>query len=226
VLEADQKREASTADLLGGVLRAAILLAMEFILVSLLVPSPWAAHVQQRELADLQSQLGTATAAAVALRATDWYRALLVDPGVVGMSYRMVTLSPEEITQARATGLGPLTQFALWDWLAGRLDVLWWMVRHAVQRLVLLLAWWPFLLLTAVFATADGWLRRRIRQAGFSYASPLRHHYAVRAMRWLVLLGLFGLFLPVPWSPWLIPWVGAVFAVLLALTLANTQKRV
>lgn len=226
MLEADQKREASTADLLGGILRAAILLAMEFILVSLLVPSEWAAHVQQRELADLQAQLGTATAAEVVLRATDWYRALLVDPGVVGMSYHMVTLSPDEILQARASGLGPLTQFALWDWLAGRLDVLWWMIRHAFQRLVLLFAWWPFLLLAAVFATADGWLRRRIRQAGFAYASPLRHHYAVRAMLWLVLLGLFGLFLPVPWSPWLIPCMGAVFAVLLAVTLANTQKRV
>ena len=120
----------------------------------------------------------------------------------------MVTLSPEELAQASATGLGPLTQFALWDWLAGRLDVLWWMIRHAFQRLVLLFAWWPFLLLAAVFATADGWLRRRIRQAGFAYASPLRHHYAVRAMLWLVLLGLFGLFLPVPWSPWLIPCYG------------------
>jgi hypothetical protein len=226
VLEADQKREASTADLLGGLVRAAILLAMEFILISLFVPRPWADHVQAAELAGLQEHLGPTTSAEILLTAEDWYRALLVDPGVVGMSYNLVTLSPDDIAQARASGLGPLTQFALWDWMAGRLDVLWWMIRHAFQRLVLLLAWWPFLLLVAVFAAADGWLRRRIRQSGFTYASPLKHHYAVRGLFWLGILGLFGLFLPVPWSPWLIPVLGALLAALVAVLVANTQKRV
>ncbi|NCA72681.1 MAG: DUF4400 domain-containing protein [Sphingobacteriia bacterium] len=36
------------------------------------------------------------------------------------------------------------------------------------------------IILTA--AIGDGWLRRRIRQYGFVYASPLAHHTALRIL--------------------------------------------
>jgi hypothetical protein len=226
VAEGDQSREAATADLIGGIIRAAILLVMEFIVLSLLIPAEWAERVQASETTALQDQLGTGTAAAIGLTASDWYKTLLVEPGVVAQSYRMVTLSPADIVQAQDTGLGSLTKAAFWNWMGERMDILWWMIRNAFQRLVLLLAWWPYLLVVVAFAAGDGWMRRRIRQSSFAYASPLRHHYAVRGMVWLGLAGLFGLFLPIPWSPWLIPLAGAIVAALVGLALANTQKRV
>jgi hypothetical protein len=58
--------------------------------------------------------------------------------------------------------------------------VIWAALYQALQRLAMLMAWWPFLLLLVAAAWGDGWVRRRIRQSGFAYASPLAHAYALR----------------------------------------------
>ena len=89
----------------------------------------------------------------------------------------------------------------------------------------MLAAWWPFLLLLIAAAWGDGWVRRRIRQAGFAYASPLAHAYALRGIvAVVVLLGLV-LFLPVPLPVLGVPLVGVVLAVLVGAAVANAQKR-
>jgi hypothetical protein len=78
-------------------------------------------------------------------------------------------------------------------------------------------------LLTA--AAVDGWLRRRIRQAGFAYASPLVHAYALRSVTGLsVGIGVV-LLLPIPLPALAVPVAGALLAVLLDLVVANAQKR-
>ena len=68
-------------------------------------------------------------------------------------------------------------------------------------------------------------MRRRIRQSGFAYASPLVHAYALRGIFvTTMLLGLL-LFLPAPLPALGVPVVGALVAVLVGVIVANAQKR-
>ena len=71
----------------------------------------------------------------------------------------------------------------------------------------------------------DGWVHRRIRQAGFAYASPLAHAYALRGIVVIVMLLGLVLFLPVPLPVLGVPLVGVVLAVLVGAAVANAQKR-
>ena len=218
--------EATTADWFGGLVRAAILLIMEFVVVSLLIPAGWMQDIRTREREAMQAELGVHTAAAIVVTANAWYDAVFVAPGVVAASYRLVTLSPQDIAQAKASGLGPLSEAVIWPWIEERLEVLWAMIEHAVRRLVLLVSWWPFALLIGLGASADGFLRRRVRQHSFAYASPLRHHLAVRLMVWTGAVATLALFLPIAWSPLAPPAVMAGAAALVGIALANTPKRV
>jgi len=114
----------------------------------------------------------------------------------------------------RAGALSPLATLPLWSWVAGRLEVIWAALHQALQRLAMLVAWWPLLVLLFAAAWGDGWVRRRIRQSGFAYASPLAHAYALRGIAVVIILLGLVLFLPVPlpalgvpasgrsWPPW------------------------
>jgi len=208
---------------LWALLVGATLLLMEFILLAALVPSAWSERVRDTELAWLHEGLGPTTANAVVQRAEDWYGALFVSPGLVATSYRITLPSDEDVTRAGA--LSPLATLPLWSWVAGRLEVIWAALQQALQRLAMLVAWWPFLLLLLAAAWGDGWVRRRIRQSGFAYASPLAHAYALRGIVVVfVLLGLV-LFLPLPLPALGVPVVGALVAVLVGVIVANAQKR-
>ena len=74
-------------------------------------------------------------------------------------------------------------------------------------------------------AWGDGWVRRRIRQSGFAYASPLAHAYALRGIVVVVVLSGLVLFLPLPLPALGVPVVGALVAVLVGIIVANAQKR-
>ena len=109
--------------------------------------------------------------------------------------------------------------------MAGRLEVIWAAFYQALQRFAMLVAWWPFLLLLIAASWGDGWVRRRIRQAGFAYASPLAHAYALQGIAVIVMLLGLVLFLPVPLPVLGVPLVGVVLAVLVGAAVANAQKR-
>ena len=221
--EAGSYSEARTGNWLWALLVGTILLVMELILFAAPVPATWSERVRATELAWLYQGLGPSTAKAVIERADYWYGDLFVAPGLVETSYR-ITLPNDEDVQ-RAGALSPLATLPLWTWVAGRLEVIWAAFYQALQRLAMLVAWWPFLLLLLAAAWGDGWVRRRIRQAGFAYASPLAHAYALRGIVIIVMLLGLVLFLPVPLPVLGVPLVGVVLAVLVGAAVANAQKR-
>ena len=221
--EAGTYSAARTGNWLWALLVGATLLLMEFILLAALVPTAWSERVHDTERVWLYAGLGPKTATAVMQRAEDWYGMLFVSTKVVETSYRITLPSAEDVKRAGA--LSPLATLPLWTWVAGRLEVVWAALHQALQRLAMLVAWWPFLLLLFAAAWGDGWVRRRIRQSGFAYASPLAHAYALRGIVVVfVLLGLV-LFLPLPLPALGVPVVGALVAVLVGVIVANAQKR-
>ena len=215
--------EARTGNWLWTLLVGAILLVMELILFAALVPATWSERVRDTELAWLHQGLGPSTANAVIERAEHWYGALFVEPGLVATSYRITLPNEEDVDRAGA--LSPLAALPLWSWVAGRLEVVWAAFYQALQRLAMLVAWWPFLLLLLAAAWGDGWVRRRIRQAGFAYASPLAHAYALRGIVVIVMLLGLVLFLPVPLPVLGVPVVAALIGLLVGAAVANAQKR-
>jgi hypothetical protein len=223
VAEARAYSEARTGNWLWALLVGAILLAMEFVLFAALVPASWSERVRDTELTWLQQGLGTMTATAVVERAEHGYRTLFVAPGLLETSYR-ITL-PSETDVQRAGALSPLAALPVWSWVTGRLEVIWAALYQALQRLTMLVAWWPFLLLLLAAAWGDGWVRRRIRQSGFAYASPLAHAYALRGIAVLVMLVALLLFLPLPLPALGVPVIGVLMATLLNVLVANAQKR-
>jgi hypothetical protein len=220
--EAGSYGTARTGNWLWAVLVGAVLLVMELILFAALVPATWSQQVRDTELAWLHQGLGPSTANAVIERAEHWYGALFVEPALVETSYRITLPNEEDV--ARAGALSPLASLPLWSWVAGRLDVIWAAFYQALQRLAVLVAWWPFLLLLLAAAWGDGWVRRRIRQAGFAYASPLAHAYALRGI--LIILMLLGLvlFLPVPLPVLGVPVVAALMGLLVGAAVANPRR--
>jgi len=202
---------------------ATTLIVMEFILLSALVPTDWSNRVRDRENQWLRETMGHETAALVVASAQAWYATVFVDPGLIQGSYDL--LLPDAASINDRPELGKLAASPLWPWVADRLDVIWQALYMAVQRIVLLLAWWPFLAFALVGATADGLLRRRIRQSGFDYPSPLAHRLAVRGMLWMGLLVTLGLLVPLPMPPLAVPVLASVLAAALSLFLTQTQKR-
>jgi hypothetical protein len=94
-----------------------------------------------------------------------------------------------------------------------------------MQRVALLLAWWPLFAFVLVGSMADGLLRRSIHQSGFDYPSPLAHRLAVRGMLWLGILVTLGPLAPLPVSPLAVPVIGTVAGMVLAVMVTQTQKR-
>jgi len=223
VAEAGTYSTARTGNWLWALLVGATLLAMEFILLAALVPTGWSERVRATELAWLQEGLGANTAKAVVERAEHWYSMLFVSPGLVEISYR-ITLPSVADTQ-RGGALSPLAALPVWSWLAGRLDVIWAALYQALQRLAVLMAWWPFFLLLVAAAWGDGWVRRRIRHSGFAYTNPLAHAYALRGIVVIVMVLGLVLFLPLPLPVLGVPIVGALLGCLVGVAVANAQKR-
>ena len=221
--EAGSYDTARTGNWLWTLLVGATLLLMEFILLAALVPTSWSERVRDTELAWLHAGLGARTATAVVQRAEDWYGTLFVSPGLVATSYRITLPGDEDVKRAGA--LSPLATLPLWSWVAGRLEVVWAALHQALQRLAMVIAWWPFFLLLLAAAWGDGWVRRRIRQSGFAYASPLAHAYALRGIVVVFVLLRLVLFLPLPLPALGVPVVGALVAALVGVIVANAQKR-
>jgi hypothetical protein len=202
---------------------AIALLAMEVILLAALVPADWSDHVRAQEDQWLQARLGVATAERVLTTAGAWYGTLFINTGLVPGSYAL--LLPDAASVRTTPELGRLAASPLWPWVEDRLDGIWQALHGAMQRLVLVLAWWPFLAFALAGAIAEGLLRRRIRQTGFDYPSPFAHRLAVRGLRGIAVAVAAGLLVPLPLSPLAVPVLGTLLGLAVAVMVTQTQKR-
>jgi len=203
---------------------AVMLLIMEFVLLSALIPADWSTRMRDQEVHWVSSQLRDETATTVFAVTQHSYGSLFLRSGLVDASYAL--LLPDAAAVNETPELDKLASAPLWPWVKTRLDLIWFAVYLAIQRLVVLFAWWPFLAFGVLGAVADGLIRRRIRLAGFDYPSPLAHRLAVRVLLGLAFLVGFGLLLPLPVPPLAVPALAVIATGALAVLLTQTQKRV
>ena len=199
-----------------------LLFLLEFILFASFIPSEWSRSIAETEAGWLVATHGPESAAAMQARATAWYDVLFVETGIAPWTYHLVASGPGV---EPGVGLEPLVESPIWTWLKGRLDVIWGAFAQALQRLVMLVAWWPFLAILFPAAVVDGWLRRRIRQHGFVYASPLIHHAALSILFSLWIGAGLLLFAPIPIPALAVPALCGLTALLVDIALTNAQKR-
>ncbi len=207
---------------LWAVASTVVLFFLELILFASFIPGDWSRSIAEREGRWLAVAYGPESAAAIQSRATGWYDALFVETGIAPWTYRLVATGPGVES---GQGLESIGESPVWTWLRGRLDVIWGAFAQAIQRVVVLFSWWPFLAILLGAALADGWLRRRIRQYAFVYASPLVHHAAVSTLLLLWIGAGLLLFAPIPIPALAVPALCGLSALLVDVGLTNAQKR-
>ena len=195
---------------------------VEFILFAAFIPTDWARAVSDTETRWLVETQGAESARAIVDQAEGWYRDLFVDTGIAPWTYHILAPGPEVTPEAGWEGLA---KNPLWEWTRGRLNVIWGSFAQALQRIALIGSWLPFFFILLAAALGDGWLRRRIRQYGFAYASPLLHHCAVIGVLVLWVLAALLLLAPIPVPAVSAPVLFALTAVLVDLGVTHTQKR-
>lgn len=151
-----------------------------------------------------------------------YFRASLVDTGVVRASYDM--LVPTEDQRRRSVGMEELGGKAF-VWVNDRLDAFWNSVYQMFYRICVLLAWAPAILPLALPAIVDGVMVREIKKRTYGYASPVRYHAMTHALMFLVMAIPIYVAFPIAVTPILIPiWAVMVCLCLMVFT-ANIQKR-
>lgn len=210
-------------NLAWALVAGALMVLLELVFFAGLVTRGWAERVRVTEAAWLAEGVGPDTARWVTRTAAESYDRLVVRPGLVRASYEFFL--PSGPDRAHDRGFEALADHGLLPFVRDRLDVVWGAFHQALQRLLLLVAWGPFLALLLTGALAEGLVRRRIKQAGFGYTSPLRHRTAYGGTLAAGIATGIGLFLPLPVPPLAAPALGAVLSLCLVGLLADAPKR-
>jgi hypothetical protein len=209
--------------LLWPALTAVVLVVLELVVFGATVTERWAERVRTTEAAWLERWLGQQTATRVVGTTRAGYETLFVESGLVAWSYAVAL--PTAAEEAAGRHLSPVAVPWFFGWLEGRLDLFWGAVLQVLQRVVMVTAWWPFLALLLSGTLIEGRTRRRIKQEGFAYASPVRHRGALWTAIALVMAGTLGLLLPLPIPAITVPVLASVVALALTAALAHSQKR-
>lgn len=202
---------------------ALILLFIEAALVLCFVSPDHANEQIEKESTYIARDLGHETAEAVSNDAHEWYdrwiRANRVEEAVHDF------FIPTKEQKARSRGLENLGD-PVFPIVESRIeaffDMLFWMLR----RLSLFLMWLPMMAPILILSLADGWLKRRIKQQTFEYASPFWHKNAFHAavVASTILITLF--FVPYAVDPSFAPCLLAITGILCGLAMSNIQKRI
>ena len=198
------------------------LFLIEAVVVLVLIPGNWMREVIRTEHVWLWRGMG-AEAAWVERTALGWYTGAVVDTGALDATYNHLLPTPEQIARGRGMEHIGDQWFPL---VQSRLEALFATIYQVFVRLALLVAWLPFLAITAAPAVLDGMMAWRIRQQSFAYTSPVVHRFAMETAAWSCAALALILFVPFPVTPSVFPILGVVLTLALARIAANTQKRV
>lgn len=202
---------------------ALCLLLIELLTVLIILPGDWTYEVIEKEQQLVRSSLGREASDWIDRRAEGIYNSTIVQTGFREALWHTFIPTAEE--RERSTGLQNLG--SVWfQWAGARIEAVLATIYQTYKRLVLLMAWAPFMVLLLVPALYDGYMTRKIKRTDFSYASPVIHRYSAKGILYLGIGVLLALFAPVAVHPLMIPIVLMLICILLGLSVANLQKRI
>jgi len=192
-----------------------LLILVEILFLLLFVPSTWIENIDSTETRMLESVFSTVSMESVQRQSVSWY-----DTAIVGTGVRSAM-----VNYVMPSGPSVLKHQAFNDYMENRVSVMLTLAYLVIRRIVVALAWLPFLTLIAVPACIDGYLAWRVKRYGFSYPSPAIHRYAWRLKGVLVLGIVLVLLVPLPVPPQVLPCAMAIFAISLGTALSYMPKR-
>lgn len=196
----------------------------QLLVILLLVPGAWMQRVTATEHEWLWRHMSPETATWIEHKATGWYNGAIVESGALDATYDH--LIPTESQRQRSWGMENLGQSGWFPLVENRLQAVFSTVYLVFVRLALIAAWLPFFAITAFPAVLDGMMAWKVKQASFTYASPVMHRVALQTVLWSLVLLVTLLIVPAPISPAVLPLFGIVIPVALGQVAAHTQKRV
>lgn len=156
-----------------------LLILVEVLFLVLFVPNTWIQNIDSSETRMLESVFSTASMESVHRRSVSWYDTAIVNTGARSAM----------VDYVMPTGPSVLKHQAFNDYMENCVSVMLTLSYMVIRRIVVALAWLPFLTLIAVPACIDGYLTWRIKRYGFSYPSPAIHRYAWR-LKGVLILGI------------------------------------
>ncbi len=185
--------------------------------------NPWADKTAEMEFDALTQAFGLSRAEQVVQRAARWYRIAVEDTGMFAWCRETFTGRPDTLERSGEFAHGP--------WAEGihvfgkRLDQVFDHLKLIFRRVSTLVFCLPAILPVLFACLVDGWVRRRIRQTGFAYASPLMQRLAFRVIQATSIMILLVLFWPATAPIGLAPSLSLVIAVAMGVVLTHSQKR-
>lgn len=192
-----------------------LLILVEVLFLVLFVPNTWIQNIDSVETQMLESVFSTESMDSVHNQSVSWYDAAIVNTGVRSAMVGYVMPSGPSVLKHQAFN----------DYMENRVSVMLTLFYMVIRRIVVAIAWLPFLTLIAAPACIDGYLTWRIKRYGFSYPSPAIHRYAWRLKGVLILGIVLVLFVPLPVPPQVLPCAMAIFSISLGTALSYMPKR-
>ncbi len=195
-----------------------------FALVALCFVSPdYLITVLAKEALQISGTMGQSCLNKIDSQTSSLYNALFVNSGIFEHIGNFYSLSDKADT-------GALTKFqeiidALSQWSKGRAVSLMIALYLMIERLFIILLWGPFLILAVAQGVFTGVMRRKIKQASFSFSSPTLNRSAVGTMVTAFLMLPTFMVLPIPLNPYVVPVVFILISFMIATAIGNLAKR-
>jgi len=174
-----------------------------------------------RELGMIEAVLGKAETAKVTKSATSTYNALFVETGIVKATNKAMVTEEEKAHSEpmfgqSVRGISDRTN----DYLLGVSALCF----ASLVRIVIFLAWLPYIAPFFLAVILDASVSRRIKFATFGYSSPIKFSVAAHSLIVVVFLPILYLVAPLPVTPLFIPFWALISAIPVMTVVANTQR--
>lgn len=174
-----------------------------------------------RELGMIESVLGQGETARVTKSATEIYNALFVETGIVNATSKAMVSEEEKVHSeplfgGSIRGVSQRTN----DYVLGFSALCF----ASLVRVVIFIAWLPYIAPFFFAAVLDAAITRRIKFATFGYSSPIQFALASHLLIVVIFLPILYLFVPLPVTPLFIPFWALISAVPVMAVVANTQR--
>lgn len=200
------------------------MLAAEFLLIAALVSESWIYAVEREETAMMRRWLGEAQTRAIGETAQGAFEAVFVRTGVVESVHRFFVPSRQDWENAGAWR--PVERTGIFQFIEGRLNVIWFSIYQTLARFVLLGYWLSGLAVLALPFGLDGWVSRRVKEFRFGHYSGSRHRYSLYGFGLIWYALLLSVMLPVPIHPMAMPVAILLMGVMMNVFIANIQKKI
>lgn len=218
------KKEALDDDPLAKrVLTAVLILLMELIVIAGMIPREWTSAQIDKEIRWVGEIMGDDKAQHIQSQAHTWFQRAFVETGAYEGSFYFFI--PTEEQRRRSKGMEDFGQDSLFPFVEKVLISIWTGVLQSTLRLAHYLVWWPFFLLAVLPAIGDAIMQRRIKQASFAHASPIRYRYAINTFALVTFMFFFSLLLPIAIPPAAVPVGFILAAIAVSFIIGNMQKK-